>query len=309
MTKASESKRLYFYQRAKIATVKGTERNRSLFRGSEGPLAELQSNDTVQVQLLATENSGSVIRTMSTERSEPLAYMAHGHSSSLPSDQASVGFNGELIEAFNFYILGAGYRVHSPTLMRLLSPDNLSPFAQGGINSYAYCGGDPVNFSDPSGHNQYKIPPYPKVPKVITNVEILDPPPPYEKLPPRPEDKRSAYHSSTVTDMQGKRRNSQHAPDPVQILETLKASENEFIEFIKIIDEIDEAFKQAQRMTSNPDKKSQHLLGAPLYHRDLVYLTPRAQEASKFKPQALRDLATVRSDIRALQASINHAPY
>ncbi|MNI63190.1 hypothetical protein D3C73_1185430 [compost metagenome] len=36
--------------------------------------------------------------------------------------------------------------------MRFISPDNLSPFAQGGLNPYAYCEGDPVNFSDPSGH-------------------------------------------------------------------------------------------------------------------------------------------------------------
>ncbi|MGE8306748.1 MAG: RHS repeat-associated core domain-containing protein [Pseudomonas kermanshahensis] len=301
MTKASESKRLYFYQRAKIATVKGTERNRSLFRGSEGPLAELQSNDTVQVQLLATENTGSVIRTMSTERSEPLAYMVHGHSSSLPSDQASVGFNGELIEAFNFYILGAGYRVHSPTLMRLLSPDNLSPFAQGGINSYAYCGGDPVNFSDPSGHNPYKIPPYPKVPKVITNVEILDPPPAYGTLPPRPKRNHAPYRSADINDLQGKRSHGPLHWKPLQALETLKASEQEFIEFIKIIDDIIKAFKQAQ------NQENKHLLGAPSHLRELMLLTPIAQEASHIKPQAEHDLGTILSDIKTLQDSMKQA--
>ncbi|KPZ22499.1 RHS repeat-associated core domain-containing protein, partial [Pseudomonas syringae group genomosp. 3] len=31
-------------------------------------------------------------------------------------------------------------------------PDSLSPFGKGGLNAYAYCAGDPVNRSDPSGH-------------------------------------------------------------------------------------------------------------------------------------------------------------
>jgi hypothetical protein len=35
--------------------------------------------------------------------------------------------------------------------MRFLSPDQLSPFGWGGLNAYAYCAGDPVNHSDPSG--------------------------------------------------------------------------------------------------------------------------------------------------------------
>ncbi|WP_082432347.1 RHS repeat-associated core domain-containing protein [Pseudomonas sp. NBRC 111124] len=49
------------------------------------------------------------------------------------------------------YPLGNGYRHYSPTLMRFLSPDSLSPFDRGGINAYAYCGGDPVNRTDESG--------------------------------------------------------------------------------------------------------------------------------------------------------------
>ena len=47
--------------------------------------------------------------------------------------------------------LGNGYRHYSPALMRFVSPDSLSPFDRGGMNAYAYCGGDPVNRTDESG--------------------------------------------------------------------------------------------------------------------------------------------------------------
>lgn len=63
------------------------------------------------------------------------------------------GFNSELADPLTgHYLLGHGYRVYNPVLMRFNSPDSLSPFAEGGINTYAYCAGDPVNHSDRSGH-------------------------------------------------------------------------------------------------------------------------------------------------------------
>ncbi|MEB6588629.1 MULTISPECIES: RHS repeat-associated core domain-containing protein [Pseudomonas] len=49
------------------------------------------------------------------------------------------------------YPLGNGHRFYSPTLMRFIAPDALSPFSRGGINGYVYCGADPVNRLDPSG--------------------------------------------------------------------------------------------------------------------------------------------------------------
>lgn len=63
------------------------------------------------------------------------------------------GFNGELLDDITgHYLLGNGYRAYNPVLMRFNSPDSLSPFGEGGLNAYAYCAGDPVNRSDPSGH-------------------------------------------------------------------------------------------------------------------------------------------------------------
>jgi RHS repeat-associated core domain len=64
-----------------------------------------------------------------------------------------VGFNGERIDpVLGGYHLGNGYRLYSPSLRRFTSPDSMSPFGQGGINPYAYCEGDPINNTDPTGH-------------------------------------------------------------------------------------------------------------------------------------------------------------
>ncbi|WP_449430222.1 RHS repeat-associated core domain-containing protein [Pseudomonas putida] len=49
------------------------------------------------------------------------------------------------------YHLGNGRRTYNPVLMRFHSADRLSPFGRGGIHAYAYCGNDPVNFTDPAG--------------------------------------------------------------------------------------------------------------------------------------------------------------
>ncbi|MEA3233666.1 RHS repeat-associated core domain-containing protein [Pseudomonas mosselii] len=64
----------------------------------------------------------------------------------------SLAYCGQLRDpATGSYVLGNGYRTFSPALMRFHSPDRLSPFGAGGVNAYAYCQGDPVNFTDPNG--------------------------------------------------------------------------------------------------------------------------------------------------------------
>ncbi|OTA14257.1 RHS family protein [Xenorhabdus vietnamensis] len=63
------------------------------------------------------------------------------------------GFNGERVDPVSgTYHLGNGYRAYNPILMRFNCPDSFSPFGAGGINPYAYCAGDPINHTDPSGH-------------------------------------------------------------------------------------------------------------------------------------------------------------
>lgn len=62
-------------------------------------------------------------------------------------------YNGERADPVSgVFHLGMGYRQYHPLLMRFQSPDSLSPFGRGGINTYAFCTGDPINHADPSGH-------------------------------------------------------------------------------------------------------------------------------------------------------------
>lgn len=83
--------------------------------------------------------------------SKPLSYSAFGWRQAVPALPA-LGFNGQRAEVLTgAYYLGHGNRLYNPVLHRFHSSDSLSPFAQGGLNSYAYCLGDPVNYHDPSG--------------------------------------------------------------------------------------------------------------------------------------------------------------
>ncbi|MCU7238566.1 MULTISPECIES: RHS repeat-associated core domain-containing protein [Pseudomonas] len=78
------------------------------------------------------------------------AYTPYG--ATAVSDGPMLGFCGQPSDKVTgSYLLGNGHRCYSPGLFRFQSPDQLSPFGKGGINAYAYCGGDPVNRWDPSG--------------------------------------------------------------------------------------------------------------------------------------------------------------
>lgn len=77
-------------------------------------------------------------------------YSAYG-ASTTAAHMARSRYTGERIEAsLGGYILGE--RLYSPILRRFYKPDVTSPFNRGGVNRYAYCGGDPINRIDPSGN-------------------------------------------------------------------------------------------------------------------------------------------------------------
>ncbi len=70
------------------------------------------------------------------------------------TSSVSSGFCSYLLDTpSRSYILGNGYRLYNPTMMRFASADGESPFAHGGKNAYCYCGGDPVNRLDGSGRS------------------------------------------------------------------------------------------------------------------------------------------------------------
>lgn len=79
-------------------------------------------------------------------------YSAYGHSLFQKNSISLLAFNGTFADWITGnYILGNGYRVYNPRLMRFQSADSLSPLSRGGLNAYSYCSGDPVNRIDPSG--------------------------------------------------------------------------------------------------------------------------------------------------------------
>lgn len=87
-----------------------------------------------------------------SKKTDPLvAYTPYGFSRPAASI-AKLGFNGCWRGPVDdYYALGNGRRLLNTLIGRFVSPDRLSPFSRGGLNTYAYCQGDPVNFSDPSG--------------------------------------------------------------------------------------------------------------------------------------------------------------
>lgn len=103
-------------------------------------------------RLLATDLQQSILAELDRSGPNLRAYTPYGSPSSLRPTSAGLGFTGQLKErSTGWYHLGNGHRVYNPALMRFHSPDRLSPFDKGGINSYTYSKGDPVNFKDPTG--------------------------------------------------------------------------------------------------------------------------------------------------------------
>ena len=106
----------------------------------------------LETTLLLTDQQCSVLHTVNAQAHKPKAYTAYGHRPAESGMTCLLGFNGEPPDPVTgHYLLGNGYRAFNPVLMRFNSPDRLSPFGEGGLNGYAYCGGDPVNRVDPTG--------------------------------------------------------------------------------------------------------------------------------------------------------------
>jgi len=114
-------------------------------------------NGMVTQQLLATDRLQSPLLASAASGWAHSAYLPYGYRVTQAGAPA-LGFTGQLIEPeMGWYLLGNGHRAFNTNLMRFHSPDRLSPFNEGGINAYAYCGGDPANKIDPSGQINFAI--------------------------------------------------------------------------------------------------------------------------------------------------------
>lgn len=149
----STERQRYYCEERLVTEVRGTE-TVSIVNGGGQLLAEHQrSSEKIKIGLLASDLSRTVLAAHKMCRI-PIAYSPYGHRPLESGLVSLLAFNGEQPDPVTgHYLLGSGYRAFNPSLMRFNSPDSLSPFEKGGVNSYAYCTGDPVNRSDPTGRS------------------------------------------------------------------------------------------------------------------------------------------------------------
>jgi RHS repeat-associated protein len=164
-----------FYSKNRLATEIQSAVKHSIVQHGDVLLAQQRfENDAFNTSLLATDQQRSVTQTLNADHSiQPIAYSPYGHRLPANGMCSLLGFNGERPDPVTgHYLLGNGYRAFNPVLMRFNSPDSLSPFGNGGLNSYGYCLGDPVNRYDETGH-------MPKTLKAVTGSNRIKASPSY----------------------------------------------------------------------------------------------------------------------------------
>jgi RHS repeat-associated protein len=118
--------------------------------------------------LLVCDRANSVLQRLGAAAPRAFAHSPYGLRTPTADAEPGMGFNGQYLERYGGYLLGNGYRTYVTQLRRFASPDTLSPFGTGGLNAYMYCGGEPINQRDPSGHATEDI-----FPGAVTGVGVL----------------------------------------------------------------------------------------------------------------------------------------
>lgn len=162
---------LRFYNAKYIATEVEGDVTRCFFTHETQPLAQLQQQAGVtETRLLATDRQHSVVHTLTATEGYSREYSPYGFQPASREQGDELGFNGERrAPVTGHYLLGQGYRAYNPVLMRFNSPDTLSPFNKGGINSYAYCLRDPINLIDTDGHSAASL-----IATIFRNIPAFD---------------------------------------------------------------------------------------------------------------------------------------
>ncbi|MFS2161382.1 RHS repeat-associated core domain-containing protein [Pseudomonas sp. Pseusp122] len=140
-----------FYQKNRLTTEIQGQIQRAFFQTEDQLFAQHQGPDGCI--LLASDQQRSVLDAINGTQRQSASYTPYGARHPQANPLGLLGFTGERADPVTgHYLLGNGYRAFNPTLMRFNSPDSLSPFGEGGLNAFAYCGGDPVNRIDSTGH-------------------------------------------------------------------------------------------------------------------------------------------------------------
>ena len=114
----------------------------------EGTAVRFLHRDHLASVRAVTDMAGALV--------EATGYAAYGERLNVGM-QARKGYIGERYDT-ETGLLYLNARYHDPVFGRFISPDDLDPVLPGvGTNRYAYAGNDPVNNSDPNGHQEANV--------------------------------------------------------------------------------------------------------------------------------------------------------
>lgn len=147
-----ESLQRFYCRDHLVSELQGASSQSVLRHGTQLLALQAGEVDDLNCQLLTTDQQRSVLQVTDAAGSVQQAYAPYGNRRVEGGSGSLLGFTGETVDSVTgHYLLGNGHRGFNPLLMRFNSPDRFSPFGRGGLNPYAYCMGNPVNFSDPTG--------------------------------------------------------------------------------------------------------------------------------------------------------------